>query len=71
MFGNKAEVLNTILRPETVVALEGVSFTLRAQALPGVVEASESIEEVLLAGDNPDEDMIDVRPEMRRIRRNV
>lgn len=65
MFGNKAEVLNTILRPETVVALEGVSFTLRAQALPGVVEASESIEEVLLAGDNPDEDMIDVRHEMR------
>ena len=65
MFGNKAVVLNTILRPETVVALENVSFTLRAQALPGVQDASESIDEVLLSGDNPDEDMIDVRHEMR------
>lgn len=65
MFGNKAVALSTILRPETVVALENVPFTLRAQALPGVIEASESIDDVLLSGDNPDEDMIDVSREMR------
>lgn len=65
MFGNKAEVLNNILRPETVVALENVSFTMRAQALPGVLEASESIDEVLLTGDNPDEETIDVGRAMR------
>lgn len=64
MFGNKAEVLQTILRPETVIALENVSFSLRANALPGVLEASESIDEVLLTGDNPDEEMIDVVREM-------
>lgn len=65
MFGNKAAILTTTLRPETVVALENVPFTLRAEALPGVVEAFESIDEVLLAGDNPDEDTIDVSREMR------
>lgn len=51
------------LRPETVVALENVSFTTRA--LPGVLEASESIDEVLLTGDNPDEETIDVARIMR------
>lgn len=65
MFNNKSVVLNTVLRPETVVALEGISFALRAEALPGVIEASESIEDVLLSGDNTDEDMIDVRHVMR------
>ena len=65
MFGNKAAVLKNILRPETVVALENVSFTMRAQALPGVLDASESIDEVLLTGDNPDEETIDVARIMR------
>ena len=65
MVGNKAAVLKNILRPETVVALENVSFTMRAQALPGVLEASESIDEVLLTGDNPDEETIDVGRAMR------
>lgn len=65
MFGNKAAVLKNILRPETVVALENVSFTMRAQALPGVLDVSESIDEVLLTGDNPDEETIDVARIMR------
>lgn len=65
MLGNKAAVLKNILRPETVVALENVSFAMRAQALPGVLEASESIDEVLLTGDNPDEETIDVGRAMR------
>ena len=65
MFGNKSAVLKNILRPETVVALENVSFNMRAEALPGVLEASESIDEVLLTGDNPDEETIDVARTMR------
>lgn len=65
MFSNKEAALNNILRPETVVALENVSFTMRAKALPGVVDVSYSIDEVLMSGDNPDEDTIDVRRCMR------
>ena len=65
MFSNKEAALNKILRPETVVALENVPFSTRAQALPGVVEASYSIDEVLMSGDNPDGDTIDVRRCMR------
>lgn len=65
MFGNKAADLKSILRPETVVALENVPFTLRAEALPGVLKASEDIDEVLLTGDNPDEATIDVAHTMR------
>jgi len=65
MFSNKEAALNNILRPETVVALENVSFSMRAQALPGVVEVSYSIDEVLMSGDNPDGDTIDVRRCMR------
>lgn len=65
MFSNKEAALNNILRPETVVALENVSFTMRAQALPGVVEVSYSIDEVLMSGENPDGDTIDVRRCMR------
>ena len=58
------EALN-ILRPETVVALENVPFTSRAKALPGVVDAFHSIDEVLMSGDNPDEETVDVRRCMR------
>lgn len=65
MFSNKEAALNKILRPETVVALENVPFSMRAQALPGVVEASYSIDEVLMSGENPDGDSIDVRRCMR------
>lgn len=48
-----------VLRPETVLALENVSFILRARALPDVEEASNHLGEVLLTGDNPDEDTLD------------
>ena len=65
MFSNKEAALNKILRPETVVALENVPFSTRAQALPGVVEASYSIDEVLMSGENSDGDTIDVRRCMR------
>lgn len=34
------------LRPETLVGMEGVSFMLRAKAMPGVIEVSTSISEV-------------------------
>lgn len=54
-----------VLRPETVLALENVSFILRAHALPGVEEASNHLGEVLLTGDNPDEESIDAGRAMR------
>ena len=60
-------VLQNVLRPETVIALESVPFTQRAEALPGVQSWSWSIDDVPFAGDNPDEDLIDVKSCMRII----
>ena len=54
-----------VLRPETVLALENVSFILRARALPDVEEASNHLGEVLLKGDNPDEETFDAGRAMR------
>ena len=47
--------LQTILCPETVMALENVPFVQRAQALPGVVEAHYSIHDVSLAAESDEE----------------
>ena len=58
-------VLQNVLRPETVMALENVPFVQRAQALPGVIDASYSLDEVLYTGENPDEEMIDAKGCMR------
>lgn len=65
MHNSKQEALSTILRPETVVALEGVPFTQRAEALPGVMDAFYSIDEVLKPGENPEEETLDVGHCMR------
>ena len=46
------------LRPETVVSLLDVPFTIKVQALPNVVEASYSIDSVEMVGN--DDEMIDV-----------
>lgn len=48
---HQLEVLKN-LRPETVVAIEGVAFTLLANALPGVMEASYSIDQVAADAEN-------------------
>lgn len=62
---NTIAVLQHVLRPETVMALENVSFSDRAKAIPGVIEVSFSVDDVPYAGDNPDEDTIDVKDCMR------
>ncbi|MCL2591562.1 MAG: hypothetical protein FWD67_12015, partial [Betaproteobacteria bacterium] len=62
---DREQALKNVLRPETVIALENVSFTVRAQALPGVEEVSYHFDEVLLTGDNPNEETIDVRRTVR------
>lgn len=53
------------LTPETILGLENLPFSVKAEALPGVVEAFESFDDVLLAGDNPDEETVDVRSACR------
>ncbi len=53
------------LRPETVVALEGVPFASRALALPGVLEARESLYEVAFIGEVERDEVIDVMAAMR------
>lgn len=47
---HQVEVLSN-LRPETVIAAEGITFTDRVLALPEVVDAEESFSEVTFAGD--------------------
>ena len=61
---HQVEVLSN-LRPETVIAAEGVSFADRALALPEVVDAEESFSEVSMAGDADTGEMIDVTAELR------
>lgn len=60
MYKTATQSLQKVLRPETVAALEHVPFTIRAEALPAVEEANESIYEVPSTGDHPEEEMIDV-----------
>jgi hypothetical protein len=48
------------LRPETVVAVEGVPFAVRARALPGVEDALESLSEIAFAGAADMDKIIDV-----------
>jgi hypothetical protein len=50
------------LRPETVVGIKDVPFTVLAEALPGVIEASYSIDEV--ASTDADADFIDVAAQL-------
>ena len=52
--------LQTVLRPETVMALENVPFVQRAQALPGVVKAHYSIHDVSLADSGESDEEIEV-----------
>lgn len=63
---SKIEILRN-LRPETVVALEGIDFMSRVEALPGVEQGCWSITETAYAGGNTDEDddLIDVEAVMR------
>ena len=58
-------VLQNVLRPETVIALENVPFTQRAEAVPGVQSWSWSIDDVAFVGENAGEEMIDVKGCMR------
>lgn len=61
---HQVEVLSN-LRPETVVAVEGVPFTIRGLALPGVEEALESLSEVAFVGASDRDEAIDVKAECR------
>ncbi|MBZ0094552.1 MAG: hypothetical protein K8H75_04105 [Sulfuricella sp.] len=54
----------SVLCPETVIGIEGVPFATRAEALPGVVEAHYSINDVPSIGENSD-DLLDVSEQMR------
>ncbi|MGV3492451.1 MAG: hypothetical protein BGO74_06070 [Burkholderiales bacterium 68-12] len=59
---NKHQVMAlSNLRPETVVAVEGVPFTSRALALPGVEAARESLSEVAPGGAADADEGIDVK----------
>jgi len=56
---NQVTVLSN-LRPETILGIEGVSFTSRARSLPGVVTASEALGDIGYIANRENEE-IDVR----------
>jgi len=60
MFYSQEAILHTTLRPETVAALENVSFSMRAKALPRVKSAFYSIGNVPKSDENQDEGTINV-----------
>lgn len=53
------------LRPETVAAVEGIPFVTRMLALPEVQDVRDSLDEVHVAGAASNDEMIDVRAELR------
>lgn len=64
MHQHQIEVLSN-LRPETVIAADGISFTARAQSLPHVVDAEESFSEVTFEGSDETNEWIDVTAQLR------
>lgn len=61
---NNAQSL-TNLTPATLCSLEGIPVEHKLLALPGVQQVLSSFDEVLLAGDNPDEETVDVGEQCR------
>lgn len=61
---HEVQVLSN-LQPETVAGLEGVSFRVRALAMPGVERVEDKIEEISLSQSGEEDVLIDVAREMR------